>query len=219
MRVIAITGGIGSGKSTVAALYRSQGVPAIDADAISRALTAPEGEALGPIRVAFGDEVFRADGSLDRAKLGKLVFGGEPATLQRLNAILHPRIIRDTLAELRRLRDEGLPVVLLDAPLLFETGMASLADAVICVTAPEAVRVRRIRGRDGLTEAEALRRIRSQNPAQTTERLSDYVLNTDAPIADTRRRALTLWQQVLTDGPRRVATEMPAKLERIEGMR
>lgn len=203
MRVVAITGGIGSGKSTVTALYRSLGVPAVDADAISRALTAPNGEALVPLRDAFGDEVFNPDGTLNRAALGRRVFGGDARALQTLNAIMHPRIIRQTVAALQALRDAGAAIAILDVPLLFETGMDRLADTVICVTAPEAVRVRRIRGRDKLTAEEALRRIHSQNPMETTERQSDYVLPTDAPIADTRRRALLLWQQVLENGPRR----------------
>ena len=205
MRVVAITGGIGSGKSTVTALYRSRGVPAVDADEISRTLTAPGGEALAALRAAFGNDVFTPEGTLDRAALGRLVFGGNAGAMQTLNGIMHPRIIRDTQAQLKVLRDAGTEVAILDAPLLFETGMDFLADAVICVTAPEAVRVRRICGRDRLTPEEALRRIRSQNSMQTTERLSDYVLSTDAPVTDTRRRALALWDRVLADGPRRSA--------------
>ena len=206
MRVVAITGGIGSGKSTVTALYRSRGVPAVDADLVSRSLTAPGGEALAPLRSAFGNGVFTAEGTLDRAALGRLVFGGDADALQRLNQIMHPRIIRHTVEQLKTLRDGGAEIAILDAPLLFETGMDTLADAVICVTAPQAVRVRRICGRDRLTAEEALRRIRSQNPMETTERQSDYVLNTDAPVADTRRRALALWNRVLADGPRRAAS-------------
>ena len=92
MRVIAITGGIGSGKTTVANYYRSLGIDTIDADAISRELTAPGGEALPAIREAFGDGVFHADGTLDRGALATVVFQGNTQSLQRLNAILHPRI-------------------------------------------------------------------------------------------------------------------------------
>lgn len=209
MRVIAVTGGIGSGKSTLTALYRSLGAKVVDADRISRQITAAGGEALPQIRQAFGDAVFQADGTLNRAALGRLVFGEEPRALSTLNAIMHPIIIRRAREALQALRTEGADVVLLDAPLLFETGMDGLADTIVCVTAPEAVRLRRIQRRDRLTREEALRRIRSQNPSAENERRSDYVLSTDAPLRDTRQRAIALWAQMLRDGAKRT----PAPLE------
>ncbi len=208
MRVIAVTGGIGSGKSTLAALYRSFGAQVIDADAISRSLTAAGGEALPPIRAAFGDGVFHPDGTLDRPALARRVFGGDEAARAKLNAIIHPLVIRRTLAGLDRLRASGAEVAIVEAPLLFEAGMDSVADAVVCVVAPLPTRIRRIRGRDRLTYDEALRRIQSQNPQALNASLSDYVLSTDAPIADTRRRATLLWQQMLADGPRRTPRPM-----------
>ena len=210
MRVIAVTGGIGSGKSTVAALYRAQGVPVLDADTVSRALTAPGGEALPAIREAFGPAVFQADGTLDRAALARLVFGADPAPLARLNAILHPLIRLRLLAMLDAYRKADAPAVLLDVPLLFETGMDQLADAVVCVTAPLAVRLRRLRRRDGLSREAALSRIRRQNTAEETERLSDYVLSTHTTRWLLRRRALALWRRILADGPRRAAALPPA---------
>jgi dephospho-CoA kinase len=203
VRVIAITGGIGSGKSTVTAQFRKLGVPAVDADAISRSLTAAEGEALAPIREAFGDAVFAADGALDRMALAKAVFSGNTEALSTLNHIMHPLITQRVYRELQGFKNVGEPVVLLDVPLLFETGMDRLADAVICVTAPEKVRIRRVSGRVGMSREQAVARVRSQNTAQRTESLSDYVLSTDAPIAQTRQKALELWTRVLAEGPRR----------------
>ncbi|MCE5344346.1 MAG: dephospho-CoA kinase [Eubacteriales bacterium] len=202
MRVIAVTGGIGSGKSNVAKLFVAQGAALIDADAVSRALTAPNGEALPAIRAAFGEAVFQADGALNRAELGAKVFGDTQA-LASLNAVMHPMIAERIADKLQSLRGEGCAIALLDVPLLFETGMDRFADAIVCVTAPEEMRIRRICRRDHVTREEALRRIHSQNPAEVTERLADYVLSTDAPYALTRRRALSLWQQILADGPRR----------------
>ncbi len=204
MRVIAVTGGIGSGKSTLTRLYRTLGAYVIDADAISRSLTAPGGEALPAIRDAFGEGVFDEGGALNRPALAQRVFGGDGAARVRLNGILHPLVIRRTLGELSRLRASGAAVAIVEAPLLFEAGMDAVADAVICVVAPLAVRLRRIRRRDRLTQEDAMRRIRSQNPQETNARLADYTLSTDAPIADTRRRATELWRQVMQDGPRRV---------------
>ena len=203
VRVIAITGGIGSGKTTIANYYRSLGVDTIDADAISRELTAPEGEALPAIREAFGDAVFHADGTLDRGALAKAVFQGNTQNLQRLNAILHPLITDRIRVRLTHLRQAGRSAVILDVPLLFETGMDVMADAVICVTAPLAVRIERICKRDDVTQEQALQRISNQNAAERTEMLSDYVLTTDAPLIDTQKRAYVLWQQVLADGPKR----------------
>ena len=203
VRVIAITGGIGAGKSTVAGLYRAMGVPVIDADAISRALTAPGGEALPPLREAFGDAVFHADGTLNRAALARLVFVDQPERIAQLNTILHPRIIRRVREALAALEAAGEAVALLDVPLLYETGMDRLADAVVCVTAPENVRLRRVRGRDRLTREEALRRMQSQYPPQEAVRRADYVLTTNAPRVVTARRARALWRRVLADGPRR----------------
>ena len=213
VRVIAVTGGIGSGKSTLTALYRKLGAQVIDADAISRALTAPQGEALPAIRAAFGDGVFAPDGTLDRPALAGLVFGEGGAARRQLEGILHPLVIRHALAELARISATGAQVAIVEAPLLFEAGMDKVADAVICVTAPLAVRIRRIRGRDRLTHAQALARIQSQNPQELNMRLADYVLATDAPIADTRRRALALWQQVLADGPRRTPQPIPPPID------
>lgn len=205
MRVIAITGGIGSGKSTVTAQLHKLGVPAVDADAISKSLTAVGGEALAPLRQAFGDGVFTREGTLDRATLAKKVFSGDAEALSTLNQIMHPLITRRVVRELECFRDAGEPMVLLDVPLLFETGMDRLADAVICVTAPEEARIRRISRRAGMSREQAVGRIRSQNSAQRTESLSDYVLSTDAPIALTRQKALALWEQILADGPRRTS--------------
>jgi len=209
MRVIGITGGIGSGKTTVAAWYHALGVPVVDADAISRSLTAPHGEALPALREAFGEAVFNADGTLNRAALAGRVFGQDSAALARLNALLHPMITGRTVEALQALYKAGEPVALLDAPLLFETGMDRVCDAVLCVTAADEVRLQRIERRDGLTREEAIRRMRNQNAPERTESLADYVLTTDADQATNRAHALALWKRILADGPRRTPTVMP----------
>lgn len=202
MRVIAITGGIGAGKSTVAELFRELGACVVDADAISRTLTAPGGEALPALWEAFGDEVFRQDGTLDRKALATHVFR-EERELARLNAVLHPRITRQILFELNQLRAAGTEVALLDVPLLFETGMDRLADTVVCVTASEETRVRRVCARDGISPEEALRRIRHQNPMERTEAQSDYVIVNDGALETTLCDARALWARMLAEGPRR----------------
>lgn len=203
MRVIAVTGGIGSGKSTLTALYRALGAGVVDADAIAKSLTAPGGEALAPIRAAFGDAVFSQNGSLDRAALARRVFDGDSSALDTLNRIMHPRIIDHTRARLAQMAAEGVAAAVLDVPLLFETGMEVLADTVICASAPTEVRIRRIRRRDGLSREEALRRMASQHEPSVNEQRADYVISTDAPFPDTRRRARALWTRILAEPPRR----------------
>ena len=209
LRVIAITGGIGSGKSTLTGLWRTYGAQVVDADAISRALTAAGGEALPAIREAFGDGVFRPDGTLDRPTLAQRVFGQDASARMTLNAIMHPMIIRRSIAALDALRAQDTAVAVLDAPLLYETGMDALADAVVCVSAPQAVRIRRIQRRDQLTYAQALQRIQSQTPSAALESRADYVLMTDAPMPATQRKARELWARILADGPRRSAARSP----------
>ena len=197
MRVVAITGGIGCGKSTVTAAIRSLDVPILDADAISRALTAPEGEALPAIRAAFGATVFHEDGTLNRAALAKQVFADE-AALKRLNDILHPRIDAEIRRRLDALRAQGCPAAVLDVPLLYETGMETLADTVICVTLPQNVQVQRVCARDGVTQEQAMARIRNQWPLAEKERRADYVLSTEGTIEETRAKVWELWRAILT---------------------
>ena len=197
MRVVAITGGIGCGKSTVTATLAAQGVPIVDADAISRSLTAPQGKALPAIRDAFGAAVFHGDGTLDRAALAKQVFDDE-TSLKQLNAILHPLIDAEIRRELERLRQQGCEAALLDVPLLYEAGMEGLADTVLCVTLPERLQIERVRARDGMTEQQALARIRNQWPLAEKEKRANYVLSTEGTIEETSAKALTLWRTILT---------------------
>lgn len=196
MRIIAITGGIGSGKTTVSGWIGETGVPVVDADAISRGLTAEGGEALPAIREAFGDGVFHADGTLNRAALADLVFREDPAKQKRLNAILHPMVIARMRRELDALERQGVPIAVIEVPLLYEAGMEGMADRVICVTASEETRLRRLSRRSGLTREQALARMRAQQDAAKTERLADDVLSTDLSDPENKQNALLLWRRI-----------------------
>lgn len=196
MRIIAITGGIGSGKSTVAGWIEETGVPVIDADAVSRALTAPGGEALPRIRDAFGNGVFRPDGTLDRAALADLVFRADPTRQKQLNAILHPMVIERMQRQLEALEARGEPVAVIEVPLLYEAGLEGIADAVICVAASEETRLKRLTARSGLTREQALARMRAQQDVEKTEALADYVIHTDCSTIENKRTALRLWQRI-----------------------
>lgn len=196
MRIIAITGGIGSGKSTVAGWIEETGVPVVDADAISRALTAPGGAALPPIRNAFGGGVFHPDGSLNRAALADLVFRVDPTRQKQLNAILHPMVIEEMRRRLDALEARGEAVAVIEVPLLYEAGMEGIADAVICVAASEETRIKRLTARSGLTREQALSRMRAQQDVRKTEELADYVIHTDCSTIQNKRNALRLWQRI-----------------------
>ena len=186
---IGLTGSIACGKSTVAAMLREAGCPVVDADAVSRGLTAPGGEALPAVRAAFGDGVF--DGEiLDRRALGSLVFA-DAAQRTRLNAILHPLIIDRVFAELDALSRDHSPVFA-DVPLLYECGMQSGFDRVWVVAAPRAVALTRLMARDGLPEAEAARRIDAQMPLGEKLRLADAVIRADRPLDAVRAQVLRL---------------------------
>lgn len=151
MLKVGLTGGIGSGKSTVAALFAARGVPVIDTDVIARELTAPAGLALGEIRTTLGDGVLQADGGLDRGALRRLVFSDANARRQ-LEAILHPRIRAQVEHALGTLQ---APYALIVIPLLVETGSyRDVLDRVLVVDCPEALQIERVIARSGLSRGE-----------------------------------------------------------------
>ena len=186
---IGLTGSIACGKSTVSSYLRTLGYDVVDADAISRALTAPGGSALPAIREAFGDAVFDSD-ALDRRALGSVVFADEEKRRQ-LNGILHPMIIGETMRQLDALDAQGR-LVFGDIPLLYECGMESMFDRIWVVIASEPTQLARLMARDGLSEDEALRRIRSQMSSAEKAQRADAVINSDGPIPNTQRQVRIL---------------------------
>ena len=198
MKIVALTGGIACGKSTLAEMLRDLGAPVIDADAISRSLTTPGGKALPAIRKTFGGDVFQDDHTLNRAALAAKVFQ-DPEQLQKLNAISHPLIIEQMQSEIEHCRESGAPVVVLDVPLLFETGLDRLADETVCVSAPLPVQLKRLMTRNGLTEEQATVRIQSQMPLSDKEKLADRTISTDRPLEELRTLMGRLYRQWLEE--------------------
>jgi dephospho-CoA kinase len=176
---VGLTGGIGSGKSTVADCFASLGVPVIDTDLIARELTAPGGGAIGAIRADFGETILLADGSLDRAALRRRVFADATAR-RRLEAILHPRIRQVVGQALARL---AAPYVLIVIPLLVEAGAyRDVLNRVLVVDCPEAVQIERVMARNGLAVEEVQSILAAQ--ASRSERLAaadDVIVNTSSP--------------------------------------
>lgn len=197
MKIIGLTGGIACGKTTVAAMLKELGATVLDADEISRGLTAPGGPALPAIREAFGPKVFLPDGTLDRKALAAIVFGNK-AALETLNAITHPMVIARLESGIAACRESGASIVVLDVPLLFEVGAQRLADVTVCATAPEEVQILRMQSRNQYTREEALRRIRSQMPVAEKAARSDIVLDTDLPLPELEKEVETLYHLWLT---------------------
>ena len=182
---IGLTGSIACGKTTASDYLRALGYPIVDADAISRALTAPGGAALPALRAAFGDGVF-AGNVLDRRALGQLVFA-DAAQRARLNQLLHPLIIDEIVRQLDALSGSHA-LVFADVPLLYECDMAPLFDRVWVVSAPRETQLARLMARDGLPREEALRRIDAQMSLQQKAALADAVIDTGGTLEDTRRQ-------------------------------
>ncbi len=207
MKVIGLTGGIASGKSTVSGFLRELGAVVIDADRVGHELLKPDTETWGEVVAAFGKEILAPDGNIDRKKLGEIVFADYEA-LARLNQIVHPRIQAQVQAQIEQYRRQGVKVVVLEAPLLIEvslskkTGEPSLSDEVdeVWVTvAPESTVLKRLKEKLGLSESESLARIRSQLPSEERLKRADVVIDTDCRLAELRAKVRERWQRLALD--------------------
>lgn len=193
---IGLTGGIASGKTTVANYFADLGVPVIDTDVIAREVVAPGAPTLDEIRDAFGDEIFQLDGTLDRRALRKLVFADD-ARRRQLEDILHPRI-RDAVYQ--RVAETVGPYLIIVVPLLFGSPMTDFMDRVLVVDCSEEVQLRRLLARDTENEAQARRIIASQASREERLSIADDVVQNDGDMADTRQRVETLHNEYLRLG-------------------
>lgn len=201
-RVIALSGGIGTGKSTVAAMLRARGAVVIDADEIVHRLQAPGAPLLAELAGAFGPEILDATGALDRKRLADRVFG-DPEARRRLDALVHPKVAIEMARELDAARRTGAPLVVLDIPLLFETRAAAAGsasrlpfEATVLVYAPRAVQIARTIARDHCTTAEAEARVAAQMPIDDKRALADHVIDNGGGLADTERQVQALFERL-----------------------
>ena len=193
MKVIGLTGGIGSGKSTVSQFLAELGAAIIDADKVGHEAFKPDTEVWHEVVTAFGKRIIAANGTINRKKLGAIVFGNAEAQA-RLNQIMHPRIHDMVKTQLEEYRRQGVAVAVLEAPLLVEAGWAPLVDEVWVTVASEATVLKRLRERTGLSKKESLARIRSQLPAEERVRHADAVIDTDCALAELKAKVKELWQ-------------------------
>jgi len=196
---IGLSGSVASGKSTVARIWAEAGVPVVSADELARRAVEPGSEGLAEVVRAFGPEVLRADGTLDRDALRHRVFRDEGAR-QRLESILHPRIAELREAWTREREAEGAPVVVAEIPLLFEVGGEKAFDVTVVVDAPEEERLRRLTAERGIHEDEARRIMAAQMDPEEKRRRADVVLENDGSRAKLGRKALDLLSELHSAG-------------------
>jgi dephospho-CoA kinase len=195
MIVIGLTGGIASGKSTVAKMLSELGAVVIDADKVGHEVFRPHTEAWRKVVAAFGKDILGQNEAIDRSKLAQLVFN-DPKALKRLNSIMHPlmhEIVREKIEGLRR---EGTEVVVLEATLLIEAKWTDLVDQVWVTITPEDAVVNRLVSQKGFAEEQAEARIKSQTPISQRAKRADVVIRNDSDIATLRKKVEGLWQKL-----------------------
>jgi dephospho-CoA kinase len=197
MLTIGLTGGIGSGKSTVSRILGELGAPIIDADKVGHAIYAPDGPAYSEVVAAFGHRILASDGTIERSKLGPIVFS-DPDALTRLNSIVHPKMfarMRDMIQELRAGGEQN-PIIV-EAAILIEANWQPLFDEIWLVTASKERVVERIERDRGLKPEQTEARIRAQLSDHERQRYSSLVITNDGTIEELREKVTQLWQSAL----------------------
>jgi dephospho-CoA kinase len=199
-RVIGLTGGIASGKSTVARILRELGAEVIDADLVVRHVCEPGKPAFDEIVREFGAGVLSSDGTLDRKRLGAIVFGDDEKR-RRLNRIVHPRVGEETARRVTEAGARGVEVVVYEAALLVENKLHHMLQGLIVVTAPLDVQLQRVVSRDGLTDEEARQRAASQAPLEEKVAAADFVIDNSGPPEALRPLVEAVWRRILAGEP------------------
>ncbi|MCG8588185.1 MAG: dephospho-CoA kinase [Proteobacteria bacterium] len=205
-RIVVLTGGIGSGKSTVGRMFEKLGARLIDADAVVHELQAPGSPVLDEIRAAFGDSVLDAEGALDRAALADRVFR-DPEARQQLNAIVHPKVGVEIARRLQAARADGAPLVVLEIQLLFEVtpeGQSARdrygAEAVVVAYAPRPVQLARAVARDGGDRADVERRLEAQLDIEEKRARADFVIDNSGSETETWKQVCSLYAEFSDSG-------------------
>lgn len=195
MKVIGLTGGIGTGKSTVAGFMAGMGAVVMELDKVGHETMRPGSEAWRRLVDVFGQDIVSTDGEIDRSRLAKIVFGDDSA-LQRLNDIIHPEIDKIIDARLTEYRRRGTEFVVLEAAARLDTDRSSQVDEVWVTVAPDDVVLKRLSTRSGLSESESSARIRAQLPAEERIRHADVVIDTDCSLSELRDRVSSEWRKL-----------------------
>lgn len=183
--VIGLTGGIASGKSTVSNMIKKLGITVVDADEISRDVVKIGKPAYNQIVDVFGVDILQQDHTLDREKLGALIFSDQKRR-EQLNKIVHPEVRKEMLRQVEKERKQGLRAVVLDIPLLFESKLTYMVDKTLLVYVDEQTQLERLMQRNGYTETEAKLRIQSQLPLKDKRKLADEIIDNNGSLENTQ---------------------------------
>ena len=200
-RVIGLTGGIASGKSTVAGILRSLGAEVIDADQVARDVVEPGQPALDEIKAAFGADLVDAGGHLDRKRLAALIFADADKRKQ-LNRITHPRIAAETGTRVRAAGTRGVEVVIYEAALLVENGLHKMLDGLIVVAAEPAAQLARLALRDALSDEDSRKRLAAQAPLEDKLAVADFVILNDGAPGALHEKVAAVWAEIVGGAPR-----------------
>jgi len=194
--VIGLTGGIASGKTTVATILQELGAAVLDADEVAKKIVQKGKPAYKEIIKTFGRKVLTSDGDLNRKLLGKIVFNDEEKR-KKLESIIHPRVKEYFLEEIQRIKEKDpQKIIVLDVPLLLESGMETLVDEVWVVAVSEELQIKRIELRDRIGRQEALKRIKAQMPLKEKLKYADRIINAEGTLEDTKRQVVSLWREI-----------------------
>jgi dephospho-CoA kinase len=194
-KVIGLTGGIGSGKSTVSLWLAELGAVILDADKVGHEAFKPDTEAWHDVVATFGRQILTPTGEVDRKKLGEIVFN-QPEALSRLNQIMHPRMYDMMKARIEEYRQQGVDVVVLEAAVLIEANWTSLVDEVWVTVAPEAMVLERLKKQRGLDEEQTSARIRSQLSSEERVEHADVVIKNDGDLEGVKAKVKELWARL-----------------------
>ena len=195
MKVIGLTGGIGSGKSTVSHFLAELGAVIINADKVGHELLKPNTEVWHEVVATFGKQILTSNGEISRKKLGQLVFES-PKRLETLNQFMHPEIKKAVKAQLSKCRRQEVSAVVLEAPLLLEAGWTGLVDEIWVTAASETTVLERLKQQAELSQVEVLARIRSQFPTKELIKHADVVLNTELSLDELKAETRKFWQKL-----------------------
>ena len=195
MKIIGLTGGTGSGKSTVSKFLAHLGAVVIDADKVGHEVFKPGTKAWQEVVDAFGQGIISADGTIDRRKLGEIVFSN-PDARAKLNQVMHPLIYEQVKSRIEEYGRKGVAIIIVEAPLLLEVGWKSLVDEVWVTSASEATVIKRLKEQKGLSETQSLARIRAQLTDEERIRQADVVIDTDCALDELKERVEALWRKL-----------------------
>lgn len=186
-QIIGLTGGIASGKSTIASFFKDEGIPVIETDQIAKTILQPGSDAFNEVVKHFGEEILLSEGIINRKALGERIFKDEHER-DILNQIVHPEVRIITQSKADVLKKEGHAIIVIDVPLLFEAGFDQDVDQTLVVSVPKDIQIERLMARDGIEKAYALKKINAQMPLKEKRKRADFVIDNRGSILDTKNQ-------------------------------